>query len=1436
MSLDLTNATDVPQIGLNLTADPVAFKPGEYSYMLNGCLYDTKGKAPFARMYKGTVPIAILPAGYYPIGSANIAQREVCLFLVNPSTGESEIGLFNGRFYQKVANHSGLGFKINKQIQAVVDEDFNGSKTVIWVQADAPVRSMDLNKPPILNGELDIDALNVFKKYTYPNLAITDITSNGRLLAGAYYIALQYADENGNGLTSCTTPIGPINIYRDGVSQPVAFMNGSPDREPTDKAIKLALSNLDKSFKYVNIVVIKSYQGIRSSVIASTIPTYQTSYLYTGLVDTERDITLDQVLTPGVSYFSAKTIALSNGVTLLGNLKGKKEFNFQPFISRVGVQWQLVKEIYDNSEASYANPLKSLYELQFRRNEVYDLGLVIRWADGAKSRVYPLIARKKNMNSAGLPITIDRDTYGNPITQGWDSSPTIVNDDLFESGSVIPERWQTGNTAYVVGDDLVAPATEGAHLFGEFSYWEATERYPNDRRVWGDDAGQPIRRFRMPNHNVAPIMDGRNDFRTETATPAIFKLGIRFTNIEDIMNSLPDDIKKEISGWELVRADRRNNKSVIGSGVIFNMFYTNWRQEGGLEPILGDVLFPGQSANPDDVRLYANYPLNDLRPDYLYRKKFITGNDDNENLSTGNDRYRKDVFTFLSPDTSFQQNLLFSGEMLLHSELYGPAKNRVFYIYPYPELQDKGNEDLRSVYQNLTTAYYYNWKAATQGNLRRQIKEAMYIPFGAQVSSGAVGLPVQNLTRESTVLLYTGKPVANPTVEDTSRSHLTDPDFGCNFDANTRNRVASIHYVSIISRIANQYGSIFDPRYCFTNFDNTNIRNNKPVFGGDSYIGPYSIKRQLMLYQNGQAFKDLPDGEMGIDLKNSDTISGTRYYYEAFRKKARKDSFTECEDGNAISKMPLIYTGLPVIFCESDYNIALRINGANQWETFYPNLKDGSIRVEDWTGINNIDKDNDYALNPSYNESNDLFGYQGPDPFYDPETNAETNFSTRVIFSLPGKPENRFNNLLVFLPLNYHDFPRDSGDLTDIRDVGAYQVLFRLQHAFYINRLYAGIASDEGTINLGSGKLFETAPQRLSKSDSGYSGSSEQWAFNNTPFGAFCTDAKRGAAFVFGKTLNDITANDVDSFAAENMPFKLLEDIPGFVDIDNPANPEAIGFHSIYDSKGKMWLITKRDYELIDKTKKGLFTVIDGQLRYNNGPVSLNDKTLFHDRSWTFSFDPKRQKWIGWLSFTPTFYFELNNEYYSFADGQIWCHNNPIPRFYYGKRYPFIVETVLKSQGTYIYYTSSFVTRAFPIANGVLQGESFEETFNKAHIFNLHQSTGEMVLTVMDENDLSTIIRNPVITATSQERFLGRLNQTWNIDQLYDMVADHNKPFLFPGWQGDIDHSNIDYTRDYKEAAVLRDLWSKHRLIYDKETDIQLHLYMAQALTEISVK
>jgi hypothetical protein len=1427
-----TQNLDIPSVGINLNSDPYSFENGDYSFMLNGCLDGIDGKAPFARMLPGNEKACNLPNGYIDINSVSFNEQKSCLFLINPTTGDCEIGFFNGSNYQTIINDRRLGFSLKHGIQAVSDLDFEGNEIVIWVQVNAPIRYLNLKKLPFINGIFDIDALNLFRKYDYPNCRVIEIGNDGRIPACSAYITFQYCDENSNGLTSWTTPIGPFPIYKDSISDNINVINGSPDREITNKSIKIAFSNLDLSFKFFNVGIIKSFAGIKEAFSVARLSTAQATYLYTG-TGVEVPVPIKDIITPSVSYESAKTIARVNGSILIGNLKSYKDFNLQPYINNVQLQWQVYRETFIDSNASYANPLNCAYKVSYRRNEVYSLGVVIRWNDGSKSRVYPLINRRLNKTSAGLNISNAVDIYGTAIPgNNWDDYVYPINEDYFESGSVNLPRHKVYNTAYVVGDDTNGNL-DGPGIYGEFGYWESQDTYPNNPAIWGPNAGQPIRHFLMPDVNIAPLLDYYTALTDNfSEAPRLLKLGIRFVNIDQIINSFPLEVKSRMQGWELVRGDRSNNKTVIASGNLYNMWFTNWKDS--------------ISDGTEDIRLYPNYPLNDLSQDkYIWKRNTL---EDPTSVPTTfaaakrlNDRYRKDIFTFVSPDVDFNRPPLLRSILNIHYESFGLSFGNAYFIKPYPRLKhNKQDDEYRDImYQMVTVGQYRNVKKASAGNTRREIKEILYVPFNSQVSGGNSLQPIHNLMRDSTVVINLGKPIPDPSVPDKSRCAVSDSDFGCKIDFSSRIRLTSCHYASIVNRIPNQYGSVFDTKYVYTNMDSFNISNGKVVFGGDTFICRYTKKRQMVMYQNAQDYIEFGDGSRGVDLKNSATIDGTAYYYTSVDKWIADNSRSECEPNDkSTSLIKLIDIGLPVFFTESDTNIDLRLNGSN--DTFYPNLNDGSTKVQKWSGIENIDRPEVFLTNPAYSEQNDLVSYLNPDPFFNPSSTFGTHYSTRTIFSLNNSPENRFNNLLVFKPLDYFDFRRDCGELIDIRDIGNSQILFRMENGLFVDRKYSGITGDDSLLRLGTGKLFESEPSLVSKSDGGYVGTCSQWAFNNTPFGNFMIDAKRGTAFLMNSEgPKDLNNDSIYAYGMNNFPIKFLEDFPDFKEYDSSYSPIGLGYNSIYDPENKLIFVTKKDFVLKNKKDRVEFIYNDaGELLFKGEKINFNDTSVFANNSWTFIYSLLRQRWIGWASFIPSNYLMIGRKFYSTGLNSLWEHNKGKSCSYYGKRYPFIFEGVQKFKGFDNSLNSfSFISRAFK--NQSLN--TVDETFNKCYIYNTRSCTGMMNLTIQNENNLPDLVRFEQAGSDFVEKFLRKRKQSWQLSPLEDLVKNRNIPFLlndFDSIQSEyfidqvLNNQNLSYDSFYFERPTLEDLWYKYRLIYDKDSDLKLFLYLSTSESE----
>lgn len=231
------------------------------------------------------------------------------------------------------------------------------------------------------------------------------------------------------------------------------------------------------------------------------------------------------------------------------------------------------------------------------------------------------------------------------------------------------------------------------YKYGEFAYWESSERYPanyelydssrvkiNPSRSYEDgkqtsyseimsklqeyygspvSAGngmvsfkghtygtvdtttvfcqQPIRHYKFPDNYHSPFMN--SDIRSFNVDSEIYPIGIMIN--EDTVNVFLDfavdsglitqQQRDSIVGYEIYRGDRRLNRSIIAAGMSYDMF-----KYKGLE---------------GNINIYSNYPYNDLSKDqYNYadekRNSFI----DFPFPIKGNVWY-----TFHSPDTHFNK-------------------------------------------------------------------------------------------------------------------------------------------------------------------------------------------------------------------------------------------------------------------------------------------------------------------------------------------------------------------------------------------------------------------------------------------------------------------------------------------------------------------------------------------------------------------------------------------------------------------------------------------------------------------------------------------------------------------------------------------------------------------------------------------------------------
>jgi len=213
------------------------------------------------------------------------------------------------------------------------------------------------------------------------------------------------------------------------------------------------------------------------------------------------------------------------------------------------------------------------------------------------------------------------------------------------------QRWQVYNTGTIVGGDLeqYKDCEETCYQYGEFAYWESTERYPNNAEIWGTLCGKPIRHHKFPDSFITHIHDGENASQDYARNNIVYPIGVKVDQLS-VYTALQNGITNgfiaaedasRITGYRIVRGNRFRNKSIVAKGLLYDMNQYRRKKDGNY--------FDAQDI------FFANYPYNDLRSNPFVTDDF--DNYENHNTQKGADLpfVKSKRYTFHSPDTHFSE-------------------------------------------------------------------------------------------------------------------------------------------------------------------------------------------------------------------------------------------------------------------------------------------------------------------------------------------------------------------------------------------------------------------------------------------------------------------------------------------------------------------------------------------------------------------------------------------------------------------------------------------------------------------------------------------------------------------------------------------------------------------------------------------------------------
>lgn len=625
------NQVSTNYVGMNKDIEPSMIKDGIYTHAINSQLNNQDGNMPFISNEQSTLFCSIIP--YTLIGSIALQNKRFVLFSTDNSN--SEIGIFDEKSctYTKVINASCLKFNTSNLIRGVAKQNRDGSESVYWCDNLNNDRVLDLGNIPytftyaddtcqtkIFSNNLDCEVLAVNQQVKIPKLTLHSENRGGSLSNGAYQAVMTYSVK-GQSVT---------DFY--GVTQVKSIFS----HEDLGGKLTVDIENLDENFNEFTLHIIVTRRQQTTVYELGNYSTTKTKVTITNINETNTVVPLDSLYFQKIAYDKSENVIASNDHLIWISPTTKPDLNYQQLANQITAKW-----------VAYAVPIEDKnFDIQsYMRDEIYALAIGWKYLDGTRTFKYPLIGRAAT-EKENEPVMTD-DVY-ELFLKNCDKNTEM-------------KRWQVYNTATGTVSTSEKDKCDYAVIgTGDFGYYESTEVYPDNQELYGELACTPIRLFRFPDDSIVPrVLRDRDGKETH-----IIHLGIQLFDIPHPVD-LSGNRLSNIQGYEVFRASRETQKTILGKGLLFNM---------------GEYDLPDKSG----TALYPNYPYNDVRTDGFLSKKQTKGNIKKEENYVKLGTFSKQYHTFHSPSFSFNKPS-FGSELKIEGTESGSVEAMFDAVYNHPK-------------------------------------------------------------------------------------------------------------------------------------------------------------------------------------------------------------------------------------------------------------------------------------------------------------------------------------------------------------------------------------------------------------------------------------------------------------------------------------------------------------------------------------------------------------------------------------------------------------------------------------------------------------------------------------------------------------------------------------------------------------------------------
>jgi hypothetical protein len=666
---NINNNPNQALLGLNTDNTSQQIKPGQLTYALNAQIDSFDGNMITYQNEQSNVLCSEFKTGYRVIGIHNIVeQNRAVIFLVNPYTGDSEIGLLSTIISCDVdeptnLNQSKSSNYVNNGYNNIDSEcDCKGSdeiltfyqvykklnpKSQISVNSCCSYRtlvnarclSFNINNP-IHNVEHRIVDQNDDANKCGTEIYWTDGLNPRRFLNLddlPYETLVSGCERVQSNIIDCDLLEVQPTIKPPCITTIAVSDGGSTIAGTYQFAMQYANDKGEGYSAYYSVtnplsVTRKDYYGFNFNFetdksIKIRISNLDTKFKYYNLIviktiNGATDIEL--VGTYSITGETTELVYTGNNRTQI-NLTPQDVFQKFPYYKTAqGLTKAGDTIIYSNLKSDKRLSYQSIanlveinwvtYQIPYTQYQSYENGVNTSLYRGyMRDEVYAfeicfLLKNGQQTDSFHIP---GRVAISSDLT--LISNEDVIREELdscSQSSSSQP-RWKVYNTATKTGfttEYLTASDPDcymGPYEYGKMAYWESTKTYECNKNVWGDLAGKPIRHHKFPDSLITHIHDKNTTTTNKEFDHKIYPIGIRVDR---------ENIRQAILNSDLTD----NEKSQIVGYKILRSDRVNNKSiiAKGLLYNVG-VYTPYSEGSPSANQsvFYPNYPFNDLGDD-----------------------------------------------------------------------------------------------------------------------------------------------------------------------------------------------------------------------------------------------------------------------------------------------------------------------------------------------------------------------------------------------------------------------------------------------------------------------------------------------------------------------------------------------------------------------------------------------------------------------------------------------------------------------------------------------------------------------------------------------------------------------------------------------------------------------------------------------------